>query len=150
MQDQSIGLKSITERLTKLETGTSSFSVVPGSTGTMISGATQLKQETQKQKVDAIFSKYKVKINKNLKAEGPNDIATNITKAISFTVKFVEKKAKALAKILELKLSGEFKLQSALDLLQSIVTMVFPKDFLINAIEHFVQIHFPGVKFLCF
>ena len=68
----------------------------------------------------------------------PINVIENFTQIVEFTIKFVEKKIKKIAKIVQSVITSNFKLVIAVNFITTIVGDLFPNSMIVQTINHFV------------
>ena len=66
----------------------------------------------------------------------------NFTQIVEITIKFVEKKIKKIAKIVQSVITSNFKLVTAVNFITTIVGDLFPNSMIVQTINHFVELVF--------
>lgn len=140
MQNDSVGLKSLEKRLTMLEQFRSNVS--NNSKTDLVVDFENMKKDDRTKKMNEINEKYRKKVHTKIKAEGPSDFVSNISKVVKQTVKFVEKHSKTISKVFDVAVSSSLKLNTALKFIQSIINGAVDQDMLIGLINHFVEMLF--------
>ena len=137
------GLKSLQDKLSNIETKLSLLDQSNSSSGTNFVSKTintiqQTKSSNQILDLNKINTDYLNGLKQLTDISNPINVIENFTQIVEFTIKFVEKKIKKIAKIVQSVITSNFKLVIAVNFITTIVGDLFPNSMIVQTINHFV------------
>jgi len=146
MNDNKIGLKSLSEQVKQMQKDT--LSVAPDTfEGKLITKKKEKEFEKQREKVMKLSntkSHFKANLLANLEDE-KNINLTNLPKIIEYAVLYVEKNADKIAEIVETVVDSEFKLDTCINLIMDLIQDI-DISLLISMINEIVYLLFNKEK----
>jgi len=141
------GLKSLQDKLSNIETKLSLLDQSNSSSGTNFVSKTintiqQTKSSNQILDLNKINTDYLNGLKQLTDISNPINVIENFTQIVEFTIKFVEKKIKKIAKIVQSVITSNFKLVTAVNFITTIVGDLLPNSMIVQTINHFVELVF--------
>lgn len=140
-----MGLKSINERISKLEEVTDNVIEPQGFVDVVMSNQIKKKNNTTKAELEKLKNHFDVGLKKNINYESNLDLLTNVSRVVEYTVRYIESNIGKIASLFNTGVSSELKLETAVLLIKDFITD-FPETFIINSIEHMVSLIFNSNK----